>query len=80
MVVISIFKAVDDSLSKKWNPGLILWIFKSVVNFVKSRIISLSLIFFVAVVSMELQSYKYMTYMYLFPLIGVMGKRMDRFE
>ena len=52
MEVIVIFKAVDVSLSVKWKPGFITWILKSSVNDVKALIISLSLIFFVAVVSM----------------------------
>ena len=55
MVLIVIFKAVDASLSMKYNPGLILMLFKYLVNSVKDRIISLSLLFFTAVVSMEFQ-------------------------
>ena len=74
MVLISVFKAVDASLPMKWNPGLIPQIFKSVANSVRSRIISLSHILFIAVVSMVLQSYTYMNYMYLFPLLDVIGK------
>ena len=35
IVFISIFKFIDDSLSMKWNPGLILQNFKSSVNYVK---------------------------------------------
>ena len=56
---IVIFNTADDSLSMKWKPGLILQLFKSAVNLVKARIISLSLLFFIAVVSMELQPYTY---------------------
>ena len=41
MVVIVSFKAVDDSLSIKWNPGLIPRIFKYSVNYVKASIIYL---------------------------------------
>ena len=52
MVSIVIFKAFDASLSMKWNPGLVPWIFKSSVNSVKARIIYLSLILFIDVVSM----------------------------
>ena len=59
MVVIVSFKAVYVSLSMKWKPGLTLWIFKSSVNVVKAFIISLSLLFFIAVVRMALQSYTY---------------------
>ena len=67
MVVIFIFKAVYDSLSTKWKPGLILRIFNSSVNYVKDRIISLSIILLTSIVRMALQSYKYMTYIY-FPV------------
>ena len=45
MFVISISKAVGALLYMKCNPGLIPQIFKSVVNSVKARIISLLLIF-----------------------------------
>ena len=61
MVVIVILKDVDASLSMKWNHGLIPRIFKYSVNYVKACIISLSLILFIAVVGMVLQSYTYMT-------------------
>ena len=61
MVAIVRFKAVDVSLSVKWRPGLIPRIFKSSVNDVKSLSISLSLLFFVAVFRMALQSYTYIT-------------------
>ena len=57
MFVISIFNAVDDSLSMKCNPGLIPKLFKSSVNSVKSRIIYLSLLFLISVVRLALQSY-----------------------
>ena len=52
MVVIEFFKAVDASLSLKWNPRLIKWILKSLVNSAKAHIISLSLLFFIDVVMM----------------------------
>ena len=74
MVVITIFNAVDDFLSTKWNPGLIMWIFKSALNYLKDCIISLSLMFFIAFVRMLLQPYTYITYMYLFTLLGVIWK------
>ena len=74
MVVIVIFKAVDASLSMKWKPGLISWIFKSSYNYVKALIIYLSLLFFVYVVRMVLQSYTYIKQMYLFPLLEVVRK------
>ena len=61
MVVIVGFKAVDASLSMKWKPGLIPLIFQSSVNDVKYLIISLSLLFFVVVVSIALQSYTCIT-------------------
>ena len=80
MEVIVIFKAVDDLLSMKWKPGLITRIYKSSVNDVKSIIISLSLLLFNAVVSIALQSCTYMTQMYLFPLLEVVGKRPYRSE
>ena len=80
MVIVAILKSVDASLSMKWIPGLILQLYKSVVNSMKSHIISLSLILFVAVFRMALQSYTYMKYMYLFPLLDVMGKRPHRSE
>ena len=50
MVVMYIFNAVNTLLSMKCNPGLILWILKYVVNYLKARIISLSLLFLNAVV------------------------------
>ena len=74
MEFIVILKALYYSLSMKWKPGLIPRIFKSSVNDVKSLIVSFSLLLFVAVVRMELQSYKYITYMYLFPLLEVVVK------
>ena len=49
MVAITIFKAVDSSLSMNWNPGLIPQLFNYVVNSMKAPIISLSLLFFIAV-------------------------------
>ena len=55
--VIVIFQAVEDSLYMKWKPGLIPQLFKSSVKYLNSGIISFSLIFFIYVVSMELQSY-----------------------
>ena len=54
---------------------MILRIFKSSVNAVKDLIISLSLLFFISVVRTALKSYTYITYMYLFPLLEVTGKR-----
>ena len=64
----------------KCNPGLIPWIFNYVVNSVKARILSLSLIFFVTFFIMALQSYTYIMYMYLFPLFGFIGKRPHKLE
>ena len=61
MEVIVSFKAVYASLSMKWKPGLIPQIFKSSVNDVKALIIPLSPLLFIAVVSMALQSYTYIT-------------------
>ena len=52
MEVIVIFKDVDTSLYMKWKPGLIPQLFKYSVNYVKALIISLSLLFFVALVRM----------------------------
>ena len=75
MVIIVVFKYVDASLSMKWNPGIILRLFKCPVNSVKARIIYLSLIFFVAVFRMALQSYTCMTCMDVFPLLDVVRKR-----
>ena len=49
MVVISISEDVDASLYMKWNPGFILRVFKSLVNYVKANIISLSLLSFISV-------------------------------
>ena len=60
-VVIAVFKAADAPLSRKWNPGLVLRLFKSVVNYVKACIISLSILLFVSIVGVALQSYAYMT-------------------
>ena len=80
MIVIVIFKAVGASLSMKCNPGLILQLFKSVVNSEKYRIISLLLLLFIAVARMTLQQYTYMKYMSLFILLDVMGKRLHRSE
>ena len=59
VVIISIFKYVDDSLSMKWNPGLIPRILKSVVNSVKACIISLSLLVSIAVFRVALKYYTY---------------------
>ena len=73
-------KSVDASLSMKWKPGLIPRRFKSSVNDVKDIIIYLSILFFIAVVSMALQYYTYITYMYLFPMLEVVGKRPHRSE
>ena len=80
MVVIVSFKAVYASLSMKLKPWLIPHIFKSSVNDVKSLIIYLSLLFFISVVRMALQSYTYITYMYLLPLLEVVGKCTHRSE
>ena len=55
MVLIAILKAVDASCPMKLYPGPIPQIFKSVVNFVKTLMISLWIIFFIDVVRMELQ-------------------------
>ena len=80
MVGIVILKAVGASLSMKWNPGLIPWIFKSSVNYANACIISFSLLFFINAVRRALQSYTYMTYMYLFTLLDVVGKGLHRSE
>ena len=80
MSVIVSFKSVDASLSMKWKPGLIPRIFKSSVNDVKAIIISLSLLLFISVVRMALHLYTYITYMYLFSLLEVVGKRPHRSE
>ena len=56
---IVIFKAVDASLSIKWKTGLIPRIFKFSFKPVKDRIISFPLLYFIAVFSIALQSYKY---------------------
>ena len=80
MFFVDIFNAVDASFSMKWNPGLILRLFKSVVNYVKACIISLSIIIFVIVFRMVLQSYTYITYMYLFSLLDIIGKRPHKSE
>ena len=77
MVEISILKSFDAAFSVKWNPGLILRLFQCVVHSMKVHIISLSLVLFVAFSSMALQSYTYMTHMYLFPLFYVMVKRLN---
>ena len=61
MVSVVIFKAVDALLPMKWKPGWVTRIFKSSFKDVKYLIISLSLIFFVAVVRMVSQSYTYLT-------------------
>ena len=58
MEFIVIFKAVYASLYMEWKPGLIPQIIKSSVNYVKALIIPLSLLFFIDVVRMKLQSYK----------------------
>ena len=80
IVVIFSFKVIDASFSIKWKPGWIPRIFKSSVNDVKALIISLSLLLFIDVVRMALQSYTYITYMYLPPLIEMVGKRLHRYE
>ena len=56
MEVIFIFKLIDTSLSMKWKPGLIPQIFKYSVIDVKDLIIYLSLLLFVAIFRMALQS------------------------
>ena len=61
MFFIVVIKAADALLSIKWNPELIPRILKSLGNSVKARIISLSLLFFISVVSIVLQSYTYVT-------------------
>ena len=80
IIGIAILKAFDASFSFKWDPGLILRIFKSSVNYVEARIISLSLLFFFSVVSIASQSYTYMMKMYLFPILDMIGKRLHRSE
>ena len=80
MVVFAIFKYVGASLYMKWNRELIPRIFEYSVNSVKNCIISLSIILFVAVVRMALESYTYMMKIYLFTLLDVMGKRLHRSE
>ena len=80
MVVIVILKAFDASLSMKCNPGLITRILKSSINSLKASIISLSIILFIDVVRMSFQPYTYMPFMYYFPLLDVMAKRLHRFK
>ena len=63
----------------KCNPGLILHLLKYSVNHVKALIISLSLLLFIDVVMMALQSHTYMMYMYVFTLLDVVGKRSHRY-
>ena len=72
--VIFILKSVYASFSMKWKPGLIPSLLKYSVNYVKACIIYLSLLFFIAVVRMELQSYIYMKYIYSPHLIELVGK------
>ena len=79
MIVMENFKAVDASFSIKFNIGLIPRFFKSSVSYAKARIIYLLLLLFIAVASMALQSYKYITYIF-FPLLYVVGKRPYRYE
>ena len=55
------FNVVDALLSMKWKTGWIPRPFKSSVKYVKDVIISLSLLFFVAVVSMALKAYTYIS-------------------
>ena len=73
MVVISILNAADDSLSMKLNLELIPLLLKSVVNYVETHIISMSLLFFIAVERMALLPDTYIMYMYLLPLLDVIG-------
>ena len=80
MVIIVSFKAVDAPLSMKWKPGWIPLLFKSLVKDMKNLIISFSLLFFISVVRILLQSYTYITEKYLFPLIEVVGKLPHRSE
>ena len=80
MVAIIIFKDFDASLFIKWNHGLILQLFKYSVSSVNARIIYMSVLLFISVVRMVLQSYTYMTYMYLSPLLDVVGKHPHRSE
>ena len=80
MVVIVILKAIDYSLSMTWNYGLIPHLFQSSVNSVKDRIISMSLLFFVAVVRITLKSYSYIMCIYSFSLFDVVGTRQHRSE
>ena len=47
MVVMAFLNSGDASLSMMWNPGLIPRLFKSAVNYVKARIIYLSLLLFI---------------------------------
>ena len=60
IVFIAVFNAVDASFSMRFNPGLITWNFKYIVNYVKACIIYLSLLFLISVVRMALKSYTYM--------------------
>ena len=74
MEAIVIFKDVDASLFMKWKPRLILRLFNSYVKSLKACIIYLSLTLFIAVVRMELQSYTYMTQLYIcFPYLKLWG-------
>ena len=69
------FKALYASFFIKCKPGCIYWLFKYSVKDVKALNISFSLLLFIAVVRMSLQSYTYITLMYLFPLLKVLVKR-----
>ena len=80
IVFIVIFYSADASFSVKCNPGFFSRVFKSSVNYVKARIIFLSLLFFIDIFRMALQSYTYTIYMYSFPLLDVVGKRLHRCE
>ena len=59
-VVIFSFNEVYASLSMKCKPGWIPWLFKSSVQGLKALIISLSLMFFIAVVGLKSAAYKYL--------------------
>ena len=67
MFDIFLFNSAGALLSMKWNPGLILRIFNSLIDAVKACIIYLSLLFLISVVRMELQYYLvYIQYVDLF--------------
>ena len=64
----------------KCKTGFIPQLFKYSVNSIRDRIISLSTLFFIAMVRMALHQYRQMTKMYLFPLFDMSGKCTHTYE